>query len=228
MSIETIEMLWQGRSPARHGPKAVLNIEQITEAAVEIADQDGLESVTMQTVAHAVGFTKMSLYRHVKNKDELLAAMIEYAVGEPPTFTPEQPWRSRVETWADRLAEEWRAHPWLPHVAVGHRAMGPREISWSECLLQALAGLRLTPAERIDVTFLLFGHLRNTHSLDAAGTQAWNEPGHGQLIAQRPDEFPAMLEASATRRSDDLGRGFGLRLILDGVQALHDARPGNG
>ncbi len=217
-------MLWNGRSPTRHGPRPVLSIDQITEATVEIADEHGLGSVSMQMVANAVGFTKMSLYRHVNGKDELLAVMVEYAVGEAPTFSPEQPWRSRVETWADRLAEEWRAHPWLPHATVGHRAMGPREISWSECVLQALAELRLAPAERIDVAFLLFGHLRNTQSLQTAGTQAWNDPGYRRLLAQRADEFPAMLEVTATPATDDFGREFGLRLILDGVQALHDAR----
>jgi AcrR family transcriptional regulator len=221
---ETSELLWEGRSSPGRGPKPVLSVEQITEAAVRIADEHGLDAVSMQAVADAVGFTKMSLYRHVRGKDELLAVMIEYAVGEPPTFPPGQPWRSRIEAWAERLAEEWRRHPWLPSAAVGHRAMGPREISWSECVLQALAELRLTPAERLDVAFLLFGHLRNTQSLDTAGTQAWNEPGHRRLLARRPDEFSAMLEVTATPASDDFGRGFGLSLILDGVQALHDSR----
>lgn len=222
--METSEMLWQGRSPTRHGPKPVLNIGRITDVAVAMADEHGLGSVSMQAVADAVGFTKMSLYRHVKGKDELVAVMIEHAVGEPPAISPDESWRSGVERWADRLAEEWRAHPWLAQATVGHRAIGPRETSWSECVLQALGRLRLTPAERADVAFLLFGHLRNTQSIQTAGTQAWNEPGHRRFLAQRPDEFPAMLEVTATRPTDDLGREFGLRLILDGVQTLHDAR----
>lgn len=221
---DTTELLWEGTSPARRGPKPVLSIDQITKAAVAIADRQGLEAVSMQAVADAVGFTKMSLYRHVKGKDELLAVMIEYAVGEPPTFRPRRSWRSRINTWADQLAEQWRRHPWLPHATVGHRVMGPGEISWGECALRALAELRLTPAERIDVVFLLSGHMRNTQTLDTAGTQPWNEPGHHRLIAQRADEFPALIDVTATPPSDDFGRGFGLRLILDGVQALHDSR----
>jgi AcrR family transcriptional regulator len=221
---DTTELLWEGTSPARHGPKPVLSLDQITEAAVTIADREGLDAVSMQAVADAVGFTKMSLYRHVRGKDELLAVMIESAVGEPPTFRPDQPWRSRVGVWAERLAEQWRRHPWLPHATVGHRAMGPREISWSECVLQTLAGLRLTPPERIDVVFLLFGHLRNTQSLETAGTQAWNEPAHRRLLTRRPDDFAAIIEVTATPPSDDFGRGFGLSLILDGVQAIHDSR----
>ncbi len=102
--------------------------------------------------------------------------------------------------------------------------MGPQEISWSECLLEALAELELTAAERIDVSFMLFGHVRNTQSLDTAGTQAWNEPGHRRLLAERPDDFPAMLEVISAPATADFGRAFGLRLILDGVQALHDSR----
>lgn len=221
---DTTELLWEGTRPARHGPKPVLSIDQITRAAVAIADRHGIDAVSMQAVADAVGFTKMSLYRHVKGKDELLAVMIEHAVGDPPTFSSRRSWRSRINIWADQLAEQWRLHPWLPHTTVGHRAMGPREISWGECALQALAKLRLTPAERIDVAFMLSGHIRNTQSLETAGTQAWNEPGHHRLIARRPDEFPAIIEVTATAPSDDFGRGFGLSLILDGVQAIHDSR----
>jgi len=221
---DTTELLWHGREAATRGPKPALSVEQITAAAVAIADQHGIGAVSMQAVADSVGFTKMSLYRHVQSKDELLAVMIEHAVGEPPTFTPNQPWRSRIDTWAQRLAEMWRRHPWLPQAAVGHRAMGPREISWSEYVLRALRELRLTPSERVDVTFLLFGHLRNTQSLETAGTQAWNEPGHRELMTQRPDDFPAMVEATATPASDDFGRQLGLRLILNGVQALHESR----
>ncbi len=223
-TTDTSELLWSGRAPARHGPKPVLSLDRIGEAAVTIADEHGIAAVSMQAVADVVGFTKMALYRHVKSKDELVAVMIERAVGDPPAFTRRTSWRRKVETWADRLADQWRAHPWLPHAAVGHRAMGPQEISWSECLLEALAAVDLTPAERIDVSFMLFGHVRNTQSLDTAGTQAWNEPGHRRLLAERRAEFPAMLEAISAPASDDFGRAFGLRLILDGVQALHEAR----
>lgn len=221
---DTTELLWEGQSQSRRGPRPALSIDQITEAAVTIADEHGLDAVSMQAVADAVGFTKMSLYRHVRGKGELVAVMIEHAVGEPPTFSRRQSWRSRVDTWADRLAAQWRRHPWLPHAAVGHRSMGPREISWSECVLQALANLRLTSAERIDIVFLLFGHMRTTQSLETAGTQAWNEPGHRRLLAQRANEFPAILEVTATPASDDFGRAFGLALILDGVEALHESR----
>ncbi len=219
----TSELLWLGRTTPRHGPKAVLTVELISEAAVAIADEHGLDAVSMQAVADAVGFTKMSLYRHVQGKDELVAVMIEDAVGDPPSTT-DDPWRSRIDAWADSLAAQWRQHPWLPPAAVGLRAMGPREVAWSEYVLQALAGLRLTPAERMDVAFLLFGHMRNTQSIETAGTQAWHDPDHRRLLAQRPDEFPAMIEVLAGPASADSGRAFGLGLILDGVEALHDSR----
>jgi AcrR family transcriptional regulator len=223
-TMETNELLWQGRAPIRHGPKPVLTVGRITEIAVGIADEQGLGAVSMQAVADAAGFTKMSLYRHVKGKDELVAVMIERAVGDPPAVSPSQGWRSGVERWAERLAEEWRAHPWLPYATIGHRPIGPRETSWSECVLQSLRKLRLSPTERADVAFLLFGHLRNTHSLQTAGTQTWNEPGHRRFLLERPDEFPALLEVTATPPTDDLGRSFCLSLILDGIQTLHDTR----
>ncbi len=226
MTSETNELLWRGRQPARHGPKPTLTLEAITTAAVAIADEQGLDAVSMQAVADVVGFTKMSLYRHVASKSELVAVMIEQAVGEPPTFQRRTSWRRRITTWADRLAEQWRRHPWLPDAATGHRAMGPREIAWTECVLAALEDLELTPSERMDIAFLLAGLMRSTQSLESSGTHAWYEPAHRSLLEDRAEEFPATLAVVTAQASADLGRAFGLTLVLDGVQAMHDRRTG--
>ena len=63
-----------------------LNVDQITEAAVAIADEQGLAAVSMATVAKRCGFTTMSLYRHVASKDELVWRMVDVALGPAPPF----------------------------------------------------------------------------------------------------------------------------------------------
>src|SRR2546430_15912316 len=80
----TVELLWGLRERPTRGPKPALSIERIAAAAVAVADVEGMAAVSMQRVASELDFTKMSLYRYVTGKDELIAAMIEAAGGGPP------------------------------------------------------------------------------------------------------------------------------------------------
>ena len=73
----TTDYLWGGRSGATRGPKPGLSLEGIAEAAIAIADAEGLAAVSMQRVAADLGFTKMSLYRYLPGKAELVALMVE-------------------------------------------------------------------------------------------------------------------------------------------------------
>ena len=90
--------------PSSRGPRAELDVDRIVRAAVEIANTDGLEAVSMARVAEALGFTTMSLYRHVSNKDELFQLMWNasaFALGD---------WEPEGDTWRERLLS-WATHP---------------------------------------------------------------------------------------------------------------------
>ena len=82
----TVEFLWGGRAQPTRGPKPALSLEQITDAAIAVADADGLAGVSMQRVAADLGYTKMSLYRYLSGKAELVALMVERVMGEPPAL----------------------------------------------------------------------------------------------------------------------------------------------
>ena len=101
----TVELLWGMRAASTRGPKATLNVEKIAAAAVAVADTDGIDAVSMQRVAEDLSFTKMSLYRHVAGKADLVAVMIEHAVGTPPDLhRVKGGWRPRLETrWPEAL-----------------------------------------------------------------------------------------------------------------------------
>ncbi|GAA4364259.1 hypothetical protein GCM10023088_08270 [Actinomadura verrucosospora] len=136
-------------------------------------------------------------------------------------------WRARLEEFVRRLAEVWRRHPWLPAVTVGTRVMGPREAGWTESAMAALAGTGLTGDERMAAAFLLFGHIRTTHSMATAGTQAWSGGSEtAELIRGRADLFPELSKALSgpTPVLDDNARAFGLARLLDGLAALIEER----
>jgi AcrR family transcriptional regulator len=224
----SVELLWGLRAQPSRGPKPALSVERIARAAIEIADADGFAAISMQRVASHLGFTKMALYRHVADKAELLAVMIETAAGEPPDLESiPGGWRPKLEEWAHRLRASWQRHRWLPAITVGLRVLVPMEVGGTECAVGALAGTGLDGAEQMDAVFLLSGHIRNTQSATMAGTQPWTteralSPAVTELLHAYGDRFHALIAAagSAAGASRDNGWRFGLDRILDGLELL--------
>ncbi len=222
----TVDLLWRTPVAGTRGPKPALTHQRIAQTAVDVADADGIAAVSMQRVAEALDFTKMSLYRYVAGKSDLVALMVEHAVGAPPDLRRVRGgWRAKVEHWARLLSESWDEHPWLPGVTTGQRVMGPREVGWVEAGVSALDSTSLTPNERFDVVVLISGHLRNTQSGDVAGTQPWHAGPHAQLIDENADRFPHLGRlGTAEVRTPRQTRDFGLRCLLDGVEANMEGR----
>jgi AcrR family transcriptional regulator len=231
------ELLWRGRDIPTRGPKRTLDLYLIAETAVRIADAEGLAAVSMQRVAGELDVTKMALYRYVTGKSELTAIMVEAAVGPVPDIAAVPGgWRARITEFARQLAVAWQQHPWLPWATIGDRAMGPKEVGWTECAVAAFDGTPLDGAEKLDAAFLIFGHIRNTQSAATAGTQPWSADGAGggrrldaflrEMVPDHAERFPALTAATAgaTDGSGDNGRAFGLRCILDGIEALIASR----
>lgn len=214
--------LWELRDEKK--PRVALSRSAIVRAAIEVADAEGIEAISMQRIAGELGFTKMSLYRHVANKDELLGLMVDNAVGDPPDVsTIPGGWRPRLEEVVRRLTAIWQEHPWLPTVTLGARSMGPREVGWTESTVAAFAGTGLTGDERLAAAFMVFGHIRNTQSLATTGTQPWSGDGElAGLIRANAETFPE-LSAALTDDApalEDNARQFGLERIYDGLAAL--------
>lgn len=222
-----LELLWGRRPPATRGPKATLDLDQLSTAGIAIADDLGLEAVSMQAVAGRLGYSKMSLYRHVATKDELLAVMIDAAIGEPPEIRAVRGgWRRRVEAYAEALWQTWQQHPWLPAATIGARVMGPNEVGWIDQALRAFDGTGLDGGERIDAVLLVSAHVRTTHSLATSGTFPWTDrrqlrPHLTTVVRDHPERFAVILEAvdSASRRPiAGVKDGLGLTCILDGLE----------
>ena len=96
-----LDLLWGRRESGRRGPKPLLSIDAIVTAAVRLADAEGLEAVSMARVAKELGFTTMSLYRYVTNKDELLQLMWNASVqGAEDLVLAGSTWRERLREWA--------------------------------------------------------------------------------------------------------------------------------
>ena len=226
----SVALLWQPREPGRRGPKPTLTVHGVVEAAVAIADAEGLEAATLQRLAVELDVTKMALYRYVASKSDLVSLMVEQAVESPPVLDLDLGWRARAESFADLVEEVWARHPWLPWATVGERVMGPREMGWVQAGLTVFDGTSLEAQERLDAVGLLFGHLRASHSVARAGTLPWLQDGRRRPDVRaahetRPEEFAVLLEAmEAAAERTDQARTFGVRVILDGLAALMERR----
>src|SRR5690606_15524441 len=86
------DLLWRAPATTKRGPKPKFALDVIAEVAIGIADAEGLEAVTMHSVATRLGTTKMALYRYVPGRAELDAVMLDQAWGMPVPL-PGEDWR---------------------------------------------------------------------------------------------------------------------------------------
>jgi AcrR family transcriptional regulator len=245
-----LDLLWGTRDRPRRGPRPSLSLDRIVAEAISLADEEGLANLSMQHLAERLSCAKMALYRYVPGKSELVALMVDTALGDPPEPPPptspeqtslasqtgrtpasgEQHWRTVLRLWATTINARYRLHPWAIDATVGARPTGPHEMAWMETALAALAGTGLTGPERLDTLALLNGHVRSLVQVTPAGQhdlEAEMARQIGAALAANPDRYPQVLAAfseSPQPAGRDNALDFGIDRILDGLAALIAAR----
>jgi AcrR family transcriptional regulator len=215
-------------APANERRKRGLTRERIVHAAVELADADGVEAVSMARVAERVGFTTMSLYRHVRGKDELVLLMINDAIGEPPEHPEGGDWRARLERWSWDLLEGVRRHPWLLQVPLSRPPWTPGQLVWLDRALAAMDDTSLTEAEKAASVLLLNGHVFSQARFvaDLGEPDAFPVYIEGLKRLLDAERFPALRRAIDAGIFDPEGEEpdddfrFGLERVLDGIERL--------
>jgi AcrR family transcriptional regulator len=237
-----LDLLWGTRHRPRRGPKPSMSLERIVTEAIALADAEGLANLSMQHLADRLDCAKMALYRYVPGKAELVALMVDAALGDPPQLpaqtaqtgpaaaSGEPPWRAVLRLWATTIFGRYRAHPWAIEATAGARPIGPHEMAWMENVLAALAGTGLTGPERLDAVVLLTGHVRSLVQVTSAGQQdleAEIARQVGAFLSAHPDRYPQVLAAfsdSPQSPGRDNALDFGIDRILDGLAVLIAAR----
>lgn len=234
-----IAVLWRVPAAPRRGPRPGLTLEQIADAAIDLADAEGLDAVSMARLAESLGFTTMSLYRYVSSKDEVLMLMSDRAAGRPPAVGPDVgDWRARLELLLGLMQPVLAAHPWMSRTTSVLFAVGPNRLAWMEAMVAALDGLPLSEHEKLEVAGALSSHQLEWARLveaDGARRRAVAEQDGGAPVDPNavigrlvtPQSHPAIARAVAagvfgdpgvTPAEDELD--LGTRLILDGLGAL--------
>lgn len=227
---------WGRDVPDRRGPKPGLTIDMIAAAGVAAADADGLGAVSMARVAADLGFTTMSLYRYVDAKADLLALMFDAASGAPDGPTSSRTaWRKGLEAWARALRERLDRHRWILQLPITGPPLTPNLVRWMEAGLRTFSRTKLTHQERLSALLVVDGYVRNHLQLVGSIERAaqWDDPSAaGRTYVTRllsvTDEasFPAVRAALVSGAMEDDSDfsvdefEFGLRTVLDGVEAM--------
>jgi AcrR family transcriptional regulator len=233
----SLAMAWGLRSRPSRGPKPALALDRIVAAAVDLAENEGLDAVSMSRVARELGAATMSLYRYVDSKDDLLTLMMDAAfAAAPPVQSPGENWRAGLTRWAWGHLTVLRKHPWVLRVATDRPPAGPYQVMWLEHGLRFVADTGLPAHERLSVVVLLSGFVRswagtsaNVHTAveEDSATEHDMIASYGDMLAAFIDtqRFPALAEilaAGVMDREDPPENEFvfGLDRLLDGIETL--------
>ncbi|MFI6149199.1 TetR/AcrR family transcriptional regulator C-terminal domain-containing protein [Streptomyces sp. NPDC051109] len=229
----SLALLWNEAGQPRRGPKPSLSVERIVCAALDIADKEGLDALSMQSVAAQLSVTTMALYRYVPGKAELVDLMVDAAIGPAPKVTDVQGgWRPQLTEWARQCWALYQRRPWIvTATAMRRQLMGPHQLAWLDSALAVLSQTGLSFAQQHDIFLLVIGHVRNLTQQridqDEDGDQEWNRLT-ADVLERHGHRFPALTAAIAAVGpeafvpQDDDPLDFGLERILDGVAVLID------
>jgi AcrR family transcriptional regulator len=245
----TLALLWRGHGEGdaadapRRGPRPRLSVDAVVEAAIAIADENGLDAVTMRAVADRVGSSPMTLYTYVPGKLELLDLMLDalYVAMPRPPWSRRQGWRRRLGAIAQANRALFASHPWAARVSTARPPLGPGLMAKYEYELAALDGLGLSAVEMdASLGFLLaFVQSAAIAAQDAASTTVesgddaswWAEVAPLLERLVDPAAYP-LASRVGTAVGTELGTAFdpehayafGLERVLDGLGALVERR----
>ncbi|GAA2446372.1 TetR/AcrR family transcriptional regulator [Streptomyces macrosporus] len=241
-----VETAWGLRERPGKGPRPGLSVARIVDAAIDLANAEGLSAVSMSRVASALGVSTMSLYRYVSSKDELLVLMEDTAYGLPPEgpAPEEEGWRTALAHWARAQRDVLYRNLWILRIPISTPPITPNSVAWMERGLVCLRDTGLDEGEKTQVILLVSGFVRNEATLAAdldAATRASGRSmedvmaSYTRLLAELtdPQRFPAVtavLRAGVMDRPDgpDDEFVFGLERLLDGIEVLVRSRNASG
>ncbi len=216
---------------AKAEPRKPLTKERILRTAVALADEGGVDSLSMRRIAQELGVVPMALYKHVANKDEMLDGMVDVVVGEidPPLAGAD--WKTAIRARVLSARRALLRHPWTSRVIESRISPTPTVIGY----MDEMIGILRQGGFSVDLTH---------HAMHAMGSRALgfsqelfddtpDDPPEIQAIAaqQMAEAYPYISEMAAAISHDDasvVGQGcddqfefeFALDLMLDGLERL--------
>ena len=210
--------------------RSPLTRERVLKAAVRLADREGIEAVSMRRLGTELGIEAMSLYTHVRGKDDLLDGMIELVIREIPVHRDGADWKASLRTTILAARAVVLRHPWAPRIIETRDDPGPSGLRYYDAVMGILrdGGFSL---EMTHHAIHLFGSRLLGFTQDLFDDSPDVSPEAMRAMAAAvSDTHPHVAEMALAAThdgalggcDDDVEFAFGLDLILDGLERLRD------
>ncbi len=201
-----------------------LNRERILQAALALADADGAEALTMRRLGDELGYEAMSLYRHVANKDDLLAGMLDLVLAEWAPPDAQADWKEAIRVSARSVHEALRRHRWAAQLLMTGGHIPPARLAYMDRLLGTLRENGFDADSAYHLYHLLDGYIFGFTLWEIAYT---GTPLDAETVTRLMESVPwEQYPHLAEHRDQHLTEGphrevssfdVGLDLILDGL-----------
>ncbi|MEV1249300.1 TetR/AcrR family transcriptional regulator [Nonomuraea sp. NPDC050022] len=230
---EYVNIWMRPERPAR-GPKPAYSRAQITEAAIRIADTEGLEAATMRRIAAEIGAGAMSLYRYVPSRDDLIELVADRLQGEIDVEgMPSGDWRADLTRYADGMRAMWLRHPWIATVHRSLPGFGPNQLRLIERVMGALDA-HVPIDENLGLMAILNGYIDSAVRDEVSWAEEVRRSGltESQWLARtypyveqliKSGQYPIFTKIATQARQTHLSRDerfrYGLERVLDCIAA---------
>jgi AcrR family transcriptional regulator len=238
---EVPKVIWARPERSGRGPAPSLTRVDIAAAAVKLADTDGMEAVSMRSLATALGVGATSLYRYVESKEEVIDLMVDHVFGTDFRLEPSGDPRADLAGFARTMRALLLAHPWMAVHAAGRPTLGPHILAMVETVLTAIDGVGLEIDEMLLAIGTIDAYVRGRVLDQLAEQEAIRRSGFTQeqwLERMEPwmagilegDDFPLVkrivIDARTPHDPDRIDKQFegGLEQVLDGLLASIEPR----
>jgi AcrR family transcriptional regulator len=210
-----------------------LSRDRILQAAIALADEGGLEAVSMRRLGQVLRVEAMSLYKHVANKDDILDGIADLVVGDFEVPSGDVDWRTAVRRSAISAHQALFRHPWASSLIESRLNAGPARRRYLDAVIGVLAAAGFPMPIAIRAIMALDSHTYGFVLQEMAwsfDTESAPEMAATFARSLPADEYPnllAMAEMTATAPGGaSVDFEFGLDLILDGLERLRGTAPG--
>jgi AcrR family transcriptional regulator len=210
-------------------PRVPLSRERVLRAAVLLADEDGIDALTMRELGLRLGVEAMSLYNHVANKDDILDGMVDLVVGEIDLPADAADWKQAMRARAISAHAVFARHPWVSPLIDSRESSGPARLRYFDWVIGTLrrAGFSLEASAHAFSVLdsYIYGFGRQALNVAVDPDTKPEEMTEAFLQAIPADEYPYLREmvvdyAMTAGHDEDADFAFGLDLILGGLERL--------
>ena len=206
-----------------------LTRQRILAGAVELADEIGVDLLTIRKLADHLGTKPMTLYHHVRNKDAILDGMVDSVFAEIATPPEDQHWRDAMRARCVSARRVLAAHPWAVPLLESRPTPGPATLHHHDavlgCLLRADLLMPVVAHAYAVIDAFVYGFAIQEASLPTDDEGDMDDVVDGILETMSPEEYPnlvAFTTGHVLQEGYAFGDSFdvGLDLVLDGIERL--------